>query len=640
MPPVVRREQTGPSVAVMPPASAAAKPAQPEVKRIPEAPSVAVQAPVTAPVRKEIVLTGNETVGELAAKLDVSAVTLIKSLMSMKILLGITQRVPPEVARKLIVGMGHTLKMPEQAIAGQAAAPTAAVAREKPAGNLRARAPVVTVMGHVDHGKTTILDAIRKTRIAQKEYGQITQKIGAYRVLLPAGAIVFLDTPGHEAFTEMRARGARVTDIVVLVVAADEGFRPQTVEAVNHARSAGVPIIVAINKIDKPNANVEMVKKQLAEHGLLPEDWGGQTVCVPVSGLTGEGLEHLLEMILLVAELEELRADPDRPAEGAVIESHLHRARGPVLTVLVQNGTLRVGDPFIAGDTWGKVRALLDDSGERLAEAGPSTPVEVLGAAGVASAGASFRVVASEREARESAERAEKSQGESSVSRKVSLDRLRTDISQGTVRELRIILKADFSGSLEAIRNAIGKIPATEVVITFMHTGIGPVTESDVLLAAVSNAVVIGFNVTADAGVMELARREGVEVKTYHLIYDLVDEIRMAVEGLLEPVEKEVTLGQALVKKVFALSRGTVAGCLVVEGKMVRNARARVIREGKKIAEGVVSGLKRFKDSVREVAVNTECGVELSGFSDFREGDVIQAIEIVRTTRTLEKTPR
>lgn len=516
------------------------------------------------------------------------------------------------------------------------AAPVPPVKPEVSAENLKPRAPVVTIMGHVDHGKTTILDAIRKSRIAQKEYGQITQKIGAYKIKLPQGSIVFLDTPGHEAFTAMRVRGAQVTDIVVLVVAADEGVKPQTVEAIDHAKSAQVPIIVALNKIDKPNLDLDKVKKQLSEYGLVPEEWGGQTVCVGVSGLTGAGLKELLEMILLVAEMAELKADPGQPASGTVIESHLDRAKGPVLTVLTQSGTLEVGDIFVAGNTWGRVRALIDDWGNRIPAAGPSTPAEVLGANEVIPPGAKFRVVPSEKEARGLTEKQEPEPAKAAPVRKLTLEDLYQEIKQGSVKELKMVLKVDYHGSLEAIRNVLDKIPRNEVNLSVIHSGTGPITESDILLASASNGIVIGFNVPLDNRSQELARREGVEVKLYRIIYELADEIRRAMEGLLEPEEQEVLNGQAVVKKVFSLSRNVVAaGCLVVDGKLVRDSRARVIRDGRTLIEGTLSSLKRFKDTVREVPANTECGVEVSNFKEFKEGDIIQSFVKLKIPRKL-----
>lgn len=504
--------------------------------------------------------------------------------------------------------------------------------------NLQKRAPVVTIMGHVDHGKTTILDAIRKSRITAKEYGQITQKIGAYKVTLPQGSIVFIDTPGHEAFTAMRARGAKVTDIVVLVVAADEGVKPQTLEAIDHAKSANVPIIVAINKIDKPNINPEKIKKDLSEYGLVPEEWGGDTIYVNVSGLTGQGLDELLEMILLLGEMMELKADPNKPAKGTIIESQLHKSKGPLLTVLVQEGTLHLGDIFVAGETWGKVRAMVDDWGKRIEKAEPSTPVEILGSNEVVPPGTKFEVVSSEKEAKEICERIkeEKKKAVSTV-KKLTLEDLYRELKKGEIKELKIVLKTDYIGSIEAIRNAIEKIPTEEVKISFIHSATGPITESDILLASASNGIVIGFNVPLAPKAEEVAKREGVEVKIYRVIYELVDEIKRAIEGMLEPEEKENILGQAVVKKVFKFSKKlVVAGCLVVDGKVVRDSNVRIIRDGKVIFEGILTSLKRFKDPVKEVSSNTECGIAIENFTDFKEGDIIQSYTIVKVPRKLK----
>ncbi|HDD65028.1 MAG TPA: translation initiation factor IF-2 [Firmicutes bacterium] len=508
---------------------------------------------------------------------------------------------------------------------------------EKKEENLIPRAPVVTMMGHVDHGKTTILDYIRKSRIAEKEEGQITQKIGAYKVNLPEGSIVFLDTPGHEAFTAMRAMGAKVTDIVVLVVAADEGVKPQTIEAINHARSANVPIIVAINKIDKPNANPDKVKQQLSEHNLMPEEWGGDTVYVNVSGITGEGIDELLEMILLVGEMMELKADPKGPAEGVVIESYLDKFKGPVITVIVQKGTLKVGDPFVAGETWGKVRALIDDWGNRIKEAGPSTPVEILGSHEVVVPGTKFKVVNSEKEGRKIAEEIKEKKKEKAVPvKKLTLQDLYQQIQKGKLKELKLIVKTDFYGSIDAIKNVISKIPTDEVKISIIHAGTGPVSESDILLASTAEGIVLGFKVPVEAKAKEAAKKYGVEIRTYSVIYELADEIKKAVEGMLEPEEQEILSGQAIVKKVFKLSGNiVVAGCLVVDGKVIRDSIAKVVRNGNIIYEGKLASLKRFKDSVKEVAQNTECGIALDNFNDFKEGDIIQSYIKVKIPKKL-----
>jgi translation initiation factor IF-2 len=499
------------------------------------------------------------------------------------------------------------------------------------------RAPVVTIMGHVDHGKTTILDKIRNSRIAEKEVGQITQKIGAYKVNLPEGSIVFLDTPGHEAFTAMRAMGAKVTDIVVLVVAADEGVKPQTIEALNHARSANVPIIVAINKIDKPNANPEKVKQQLSEYGLIPEEWGGDTIYVNVSGLTGDGIRELLEMILLLGEIKELKASINCKAEGTVIESSIDKFRGPVITVIIENGILKVGDPFVVGNTYGKVRAMIDDWGRKLNEAWPSTPVEILGAHEVVIPGEKFKVVNSEKEAKEIVEKM-KSEKLTKVLpvKRLSLHDLYNEIKKGEIKELNIVLKTDFYNSIDAIKNIINKIPQNEIKIDIVHAGTGPISESDVLLASASNGIILGFKVPVEPKAKEIAKKENVEIRNYEIIYDIADDLIKAIEGMLEPELKEEMFGQALVKKIFKLSKNVVAGCIVVDGKVVKNSKVRIIREGKIIFEGVLSSLKRFKENVNEVSYNNECGIGIENFNDFKEGDIIQSYSLVEVPRKLK----
>jgi len=500
------------------------------------------------------------------------------------------------------------------------------------------RAPVVTIMGHVDHGKTTILDTIRKSRIVDKEYGQITQKIGAYKLDVgEKGAIVFLDTPGHESFTAMRARGTLFTDIVVLVVAADEGLKPQTVEAINHAKSANVPIIVAVNKIDKPNINLDKVRKQLSEYQLVPEEWGGDTIFINVSGLTGAGIKELLEMLVLMGEMLELKASKEGEAEGVVIESFVDRAKGPIINALIRKGTLKTGDPFIAGNVRGKVRAIIDDWNRKIDTAGPSTPVEILGADGVAVPGEKFIAVKSERMARQISEEktAERGQKETGI-KKITLEDLYNEIQKGEIKELKLILKTDYAGTIEAVKDVISKIPSTEVIISIIHFETGAISESDVLLASASNAVVVGFNVPVTQKTEEIAKNEGVEIRTYKIIYELSDDIRKAVEGMLEPEEKESLSGQASVRKVFRLSdKSTIAGCLVVDGKIIRNSIGKVIRAGKIIFEGTISNLKRFKETVKEVKQNTECGIEITNFTDFQEGDIIQSYVKTITVKKL-----
>ncbi len=575
----------------------------------------------------EIKIKGDETVGELAKKLNVSSAELIKDLMEMKVLANINQKLDTETIKKICEKKGFTWTIEKKEIEKKEK-------QEVKVENLVPRAPVVTIMGHVDHGKTTILDTIRKTKVAEQEPGKITQKIGAYKITVNKHPIVFIDTPGHEAFTAMRAMGAKVTDIVVLVVAADEGVKPQTIEAIDHARSANVPIIVAVNKIDKVNANIDKVKQQLSEIGLVPDDWGGDTVYVPVSGVTGEGIDDFLEMIILVGEMLELKADPTGPAEGVVIESKLDKKKGPLISVIIQKGVLKISDPFIAGSTWGKVKAMFDDKENKLNQAGPSTPVEILGAHDIATPGEKFQVVKSEKEAKKIVEQRKEEKTSYLPVKKITLEDLYKEIEKGTAKELKIILKCDTSGSIDAIKKSIEKIPQEEVEITIIHSGTGAISESDVLLASASNGIVIGFNVSVEPKAKELAKREGIEIKTYNVIYELIDELTRAIEGMLSPEIKEVLNGQAVVKKVFKIGKDQmVAGCIVVDGKVVINSKVKIIRDGKIIHEGVLSSLKRFKESVKEVGKNTECGIMVSDFSDFKEGDIIQSY-------TEEKVPK
>jgi len=582
---------------------------QPVVKT-PEAP-----APVPT-VAAEVRLEGSLTVGELAQRLGLPAADVVRKLIEVGILAGVNQQIPLETARAVAEALGARV-VTEAARAAAAPARRLDVAKEG-----APRPPVVTVLGHVDHGKTTLLDAIRQTNVAAGEFGGITQHIGAYQVERGGRRITFIDTPGHEAFTALRARGAQVTDIAVLVVAADDGVMPQTVEAINHAKAAGVPIVVAINKVDLPEANPERVKQQLAELGLVPEEWGGDVVMVPVSARTGQGLDELLEMILLVADLHDLRADPHKPARGTVLEARLDRGRGPVATVLVQEGTLRVGDAVVVGEVYGKVRAMTDDRGQRVREAGPSTPVEVVGLSDVPTAGDLLEVVADERRAKALAEerRERRRAAELTQARKGSLEEL------VEVRELRLVVKADVHGSLEAILGALERLQTEEVKINVLHAGVGAVTESDVMLAAASRAVVLGFNVRPDPAARRLADQEGVDIRLYRIIYEALDDVRDLVRGLTAPKVAEVVLGRAEVRRTFHISRvGTVAGCYVVEGRIPRSAQVRLVRDGAVVYEGRLASLRRFKDDVREVAAGFECGMVLENFHDVKEGDVIEA---------------
>jgi len=600
-----------------------------ETKEVPETPAEVQRKTVVQPVKEKVFLIGTENIKQLAEKLKQPPGEIIKYFFSRGIMLNINQCPGKENIKNLCESLGleavFYVPAPEEKPV------------EKKERVLIPRAPVVTIMGHVDHGKTTILDTIRKSRIAEKEYGQITQKIGAYKLNTPKGSIVFLDTPGHEAFTAMRARGAMITDIVVLVVAADEGVKPQTVEAISHAKSANVPIIVAINKIDKPNVNPDKVKKQLAEHKLIPEEWGGDTIFVNVSGLTGQGIDELIEMIILLGEMYELKAYPEGEAEGVVIESYIDKTKGPIVNVLIRNGTLKTGDYFVTGTVKGKVRAIIDDWGRRVESAGPSTPVEILGGEGVATPGESFKVVESEKVAREIIEaKTKKIAAKEATPRKLTLENLYTEIQKGELKELKLILKTDYAGTIEAIKNIIEKIPTNEVKIDIIHSETGAISESDILLASASNAIVLGFNVPVLQKAEELARNEGVEVRTYRLIYELADDIRKAVEGMLEPEEKDVLSGQALVKKVFHLSNNTsVAGCLVVNGVIVKNSIAKVVRNGTVIHEGILYSLKRFKENVKEVKQNNECGIGIEKFVDFQEGDIIQSYIRTKVARKI-----
>ena len=493
-------------------------------------------------------------------------------------------------------------------------------------------------MGHVDHGKTSLLDAIRSTNVTAQEHGGITQHIGAYHVQVDGRSVTFLDTPGHEAFTAMRARGAQVTDIVVLVVAADDGVMPQTVEAINHARAAEVPIIVAINKIDKPDANLERVKRGLSEYGLVSEDWGGDTVLAPVSAKTQEGIPNLLEMLLLQADILELKANPNKLARGTIVEAKLDRGRGPVATVLVQEGTLHVGDAFVCGVFYGKVRAMVDDQGRKVDAAPPSFPVEILGLQGVPQAGDSFVAVTDEAKARQVAEYRQSKQRETELvkSSKVSLEELYDQIKAGDVRELRVVLKADVQGSVEALTEALSRLSSAEVKLRVIHGSVGGITESDILLAAASNAIVIGFNVRPESKGAALAAKEGVDVRLYTIIYEAVADVRAAMEGLLEPTYREQILGRVEVRQIFNISgAGAVAGCYVAEGKVQRGSLVRLLRDQVVVHEGKLGSLKRFKDDVREVAAGYECGLAIEGFQDVKQGDVVEAYEKIPVIRRI-----
>ena len=483
-------------------------------------------------------------------------------------------------------------------------------------------------MGHVDHGKTSLLDAIRHTSVTSTEAGGITQHIGAYRVDLNGQKITFLDTPGHAAFTSMRARGAQATDIAVLVVAADDGIMPQTIEAINHAKAAGVSIIVAINKMDKPDVNPDKIMQQLTEHELVPEEWGGDVICVPVSAKTHMGIDKLLESILLVAEMQELKANPNRAAKGIVIEARLDKGKGPIATLLVQKGTLHSGDIIVAGTAVGRVRVMKNDKGETVKEAGPSVPVEIMGLAEVPQAGDVFDSVSDERLARELVEQRKQSAKEEQFKsvQKVTLDNLFSSLQEGELKELNIIVKADVQGSAEAVKQSLEKLSNDEVRVRVIHSGVGAVSESDVMLAAASNAIIVGFNIRPDAVAKNLAERDGVEMRMYRIIYDCIEDVQAAIKGMLAPKYRDVDLGRAEVRNVISISSvGKVAGCYVTEGKVTRSSKIRVVRDGIVVAEDEIASLRRFKDDVKEVASNYECGIALNKFSDIKEGDILEA---------------
>lgn len=596
---------------------------------------------VVAGPPESVVLSNNLTVRELSDLLNTPETDIIKSLFFKGIAVNITQSLELETARAVAEELGVRVETPE---VRSAATKETEMLDAADLDNLQLRPPVVTIMGHVDHGKTTLLDSIRKSKVAQGEAGGITQHIGAYHVDIEHNGnqqqIVFLDTPGHEAFTAMRARGTRVTDIAILVVAADDGVQPQTREAISHAKAAEVPIIVAINKVDKPESNPDRIKQELTEQGLVAEDWGGETIMVPVSALKGDNLDNLLEMIILVAEIEELSANPDRLAKGTVIESNLDRSRGPVATLLVQNGTLRVGDNIVAGSVFGKIRAMIDDRGDKVEAATPSFAVEVLGLNDVPEAGDEFDVYPTEKEARVVAEARAEQQRDSRLqqamsSRRITLSTLSAQAQEGELKELNLILKADVHGSVEAIIGSLQQLPQNEVQLRILLAAPGEVTETDVDLAAASGAVIIGFNTTLASGARQAADREGVDIRQYNIIYKLLDDIQGAMEGLLDPEEVEEPLGQAQVRAVFPVGRGTVAGCYVQSGKVVRNSQMRVRRGNSVVYTGVMDSLKRVKEDAKEVNAGYECGIGSSKFNDWHEGDIIEAYEMVFKRRTL-----
>ncbi|MFT5871607.1 MAG: translation initiation factor IF-2 [Clostridium sp.] len=573
-----------------------------------------------------VVIKSTITVKDLADTLKRPSVEVIKQLIFIGVMAGMNQEIDFATAEKVIEKYGAlaVLKEDEEGkIADDEEVEDNDVevdTDKKPA--------VVTVMGHVDHGKTSLLDCIRKSKVTETEAGGITQHIGAYTVNINGEKITFLDTPGHEAFTAMRSRGAQITDIVILVVAADDGIMPQTEEAINHCKAAKVPMIVAINKMDRPGANVDKVKQELTEHGLVSEDWGGDTICVPVSAHTKEGIDTLLEMVLITAEMLELKANAGRSAKGTVIEAKLDKGRGPLATLLVQNGTLNTGDSIIVGSTYGRIRAMFDDKGNKINTAGPSIPVEILGLSEVPAAGDRFNVVKDEKTARNMAEARKSKLREEHFesSNRVSMENLYSQIQEGSVKELGVIVKADVAGSVEAVRQSLEKLSTENVKVRVIHSGVGAITETDVVLAAASNAIIIGFNVRPDNNAVTIGEKEKVEIKTYRIIYDALDDIKAAMVGMLDPVYKEVVLGRVEIRQIYKVSNvGTIAGSYVLNGKITRSSSIRVLRNGIVITESTLASLKRFKDDAKEVAAGYECGLSVEKFNDIKEGDILEA---------------
>lgn len=573
--------------------------------------------------KKPVKIGNSISVKDLSEKIGKPVVELIKKLLLLGVVATINQDLDFDTASLIALEYGIPV---EKTIQKDDEDLLLNDVEDKPE-DLKPRPPVVTIMGHVDHGKTSLLDAIRQTNVIATEAGGITQHIGAYTVNIEGKKIAFLDTPGHEAFTAMRSRGAKVTDIAVLVVAADDGVMPQTIEAINHAKAANVTIIVAINKTDKPGANPDKVKQELTEHGLLVEDWGGDTICVPVSAKKRIGIENLLEMILLVAEMQELKANPNRKAKGTVIEAKLDKSRGPVATVLIQNGTLNAGDFFVVGTTYGKVRTMIDDKGKLVKKAGPSTPVEITGLSDVPGAGDIFIIVDDEKVSKQISEkRKEKFRQEHLQSnQRISLDELFSQIQEGKVKDLNLIVKADVQGSVEALKQSLERLSNNEVKINTIHGGVGAITETDVMFAAASNAIIIGFNVRPQAAAIALSEKDKVDIRLYRVIYDAIEDMEAAMKGMLEPDYKEVILGHAEVRAIFkASSIGTIAGSYVTDGKINRNSEVRIVRDGIVVHEGKLASLKRFKDDAKEVNTGFECGISIEKFNDIKEGDIIE----------------
>ncbi|UCD54711.1 MAG: translation initiation factor IF-2 [Candidatus Omnitrophota bacterium] len=579
------------------------------------------------------------TIKQLATKLNAKPNDLIKVLMKKGIFVTLNQNLADEVVFEMAGEYGYELKKPPTLEEELLKEHKETGHREEKRGSV-IRTPIVTLMGHVDHGKTSLLDYIRKTRITAKEKGGITQHIGAYEVSIgQKGRVTFLDTPGHQAFTAMRARGANATDIVVLVVAADDGIMPQTVEAIDHAKAADVPIVVAINKCDLPNISLDKIKRQLSERGLMPEEWGGKTITMPVSAKTGEGIDRLLEMLLLEAELLELKSNPELRARGVVVEGKLSTGGGPVATVLVKNGTLKLGDVILSGFHYGRVKAMINDKGRRLTEAPPSTPVEILGLSGVPEAGDEFFVVKDEKKARTLSllKREEQRMGKLKGMQRMSLEELYKHIKDGTIKEIKVIIKGDVQGSVEALKKSLDELSAKEVKLSVTHMGVGNINESDVMLALVSGAIVIGFHVKVEPKAEEISRKEKVEIKLYNIIYEAVADIKAALEGLLEPITKEIFLGRAQVRQVFRVSRvGTVAGCQVVKGLIARSGMVKLIRNKEVLFRGKMRSLKHVKDDIKEAREGLECGIALEGQKDIKVGDIIESFKEEKITRRIE----
>lgn len=583
--------------------------------------------------KKVIKIAEMITVSELSQNLGVKSGELIKKLMDLGVMATVNQSIDVDTATLLAKDYGHEVEhvaFKEENVIEEV--------KKKRESNVQARSPVVTVMGHVDHGKTSVLDFIRKTKVAAGEAGGITQHIGAYEVVTPKGKITFIDTPGHAAFTAMRARGAKVTDIAIIVVAADDGVMPQTKEAIDHARAAGVPMIIAINKIDKPEANIERTKRSLSEYGIIPEEWGGDTICVGTSAKSGEGIDQLLEMILLQSEVMELKADAGAAAKGAIIEARLDRGLGPVATVLVQKGTLKTGGSIVSGLYAGKVRILVNSRGEHVESACPSEAVSLIGLTGVPLAGDELLEVEDDKTARLVSEQRQQKQRSETLSKavRVTLEDLHKHVEDGLLKDLKLVLKADVHGSAEAIKEALPRLSTDKVKVSIIHSGVGAITESDVMLSAASGAVIIGFNVVPEVGVAGIAEREGVEIRRYSIIYDLIDEVKKSMEGLLSPIQQEKIVGHAEVRQVFTISKvGTIAGCMVMDGKILRSALARLLRDNAVIWSGRIESLKRFKDDAREVSEGSDCGICLEKYNDIKEKDVIEAFIIEQIAQKL-----